>query len=134
MSGQAAIINLNGSTPEEMAVVREYALVINYPRIAFGGGFGGFGGGFGGGAQAVDFDEAVRRRDAQVAVRLSMPRERQVALVGVGVVSDRARPEKHHPVDTAGVGRFHGELGAVPDRRRRSGVHRSVPAGGCPGY
>ncbi len=66
MSGQAAIINLNGSTPDEMAVVREYALVINYPRIAFGGGFGGFGGGFGGGGAAVDFNEAVRRRDAQV--------------------------------------------------------------------
>ena len=41
ISGQAAIINLNGSTPDEMAVVREYALVINFPRIAVGGGFGG---------------------------------------------------------------------------------------------
>ncbi|MEQ1922700.1 MAG: amidohydrolase family protein [Pyrinomonadaceae bacterium] len=66
MSGQAAIINLNGSTPDEMAVVREYALVINFPRITTGGGFGGFGGGFGGGGQAVDFNEAVRRRDTQV--------------------------------------------------------------------
>ncbi|MBK7393035.1 MAG: amidohydrolase family protein [Chloracidobacterium sp.] len=64
MAGQAAIINLNGSTPDEMAVVREYALVINFPRIATGGGFGG--GGFGGGAQPVDFNEAVKRRDTQV--------------------------------------------------------------------
>lgn len=63
ISGQAAIINLNGSTPDEMAVVREYALVINFPRIAVGGGFGG---GFGGGGAAVDFNEAVRRRDTQV--------------------------------------------------------------------
>ncbi len=66
MPGQAAIINLNGSTPDEMAVVREYALVINFPRIAFGGGFGGFGGGFGGAGQAADFNEAIRRRDTQV--------------------------------------------------------------------
>ncbi|MFM9905010.1 MAG: amidohydrolase family protein [Pyrinomonadaceae bacterium] len=67
ISGQAAIIDLNGSTPDEMAVVREYALVINFPRIAFGGGFGGFGGGFGGGGgQATDFNEAVKRRDTQV--------------------------------------------------------------------
>jgi hypothetical protein len=66
--GQAALINLNGSTPDEMAVVREWGLVINFPRIAFGGGgFGGGGGGFGGGqAQAPDFNEAVRRRDQAV--------------------------------------------------------------------
>jgi len=65
ISGQAAVINLNGSTPDEMAVVREFGLVINFPTIAFGGrGFGG--GGFGGGGQATDFTEAVRRRDTQV--------------------------------------------------------------------
>lgn len=65
ISGQAAVINLNGSTPDEMAVVREFGLVINFPTIAFGGrGFGG--GGFGGGGQATDFNEAVRRRDTQV--------------------------------------------------------------------
>src|SRR5580765_8098305 len=65
ISGQAAVINLNGSTPDEMAVVREFGLVINFPTIAFGGrGFGG--GGFGGPAPATDFNEAVRRRDTQV--------------------------------------------------------------------
>ncbi len=44
ISGQAALINLLGTAPKEMAVVPQFALVINYPRI--GGGGGGFGGGF----------------------------------------------------------------------------------------
>ncbi|HEX8635860.1 MAG TPA: amidohydrolase family protein [Pyrinomonadaceae bacterium] len=42
VSGQAAFINLLGSSPQEMAVVRAAALVVNYPRAAGGGGFGGF--------------------------------------------------------------------------------------------
>jgi imidazolonepropionase-like amidohydrolase len=40
ISGQAAIINLVGTSPQEMAVVPHAALVINYPRA--GGGGGGF--------------------------------------------------------------------------------------------
>jgi imidazolonepropionase-like amidohydrolase len=43
ISGQAALINLLGTTPREMAVVPYAALIINYPRIGGGGG-GGFGG------------------------------------------------------------------------------------------
>jgi imidazolonepropionase-like amidohydrolase len=43
ISGQAALINLLGTSPKEMAVVPAAALVINYPRIGGGGG-GGFGG------------------------------------------------------------------------------------------
>src|SRR5215212_11373090 len=39
ISGQAALINLLGTAPKEMAVVPYAALVINYPRIG-GGGFG----------------------------------------------------------------------------------------------
>ena len=42
ISGQAALINLNGSTPREMAVVPSLALMINFPRVARGGG-GDFG-------------------------------------------------------------------------------------------
>jgi imidazolonepropionase-like amidohydrolase len=43
ISGQAALINLLGTSPKEMAVVPQAALVINYPRVAGGGGgFGGF--------------------------------------------------------------------------------------------
>lgn len=64
VAGRSAIINLNGATPDEMAVVPVYALVINFPRIASGGG--GFGG-FGGGQQLpTDFNEAIRRRDQAV--------------------------------------------------------------------
>src|SRR5262244_1703293 len=44
ISGQAALINLLGTSPKEMAVVPQLALVINYPRITGGGGGGGFGG------------------------------------------------------------------------------------------
>src|ERR1041385_4623460 len=43
ISGQAALINLLGTSPKEMAVVPQLALVINYPRVSGGGGgFGGF--------------------------------------------------------------------------------------------
>src|SRR5262244_933475 len=42
ISGQAALINLLGTSPKEMAVVPQLAIVINYPRVAGGGG--GFGG------------------------------------------------------------------------------------------
>jgi imidazolonepropionase-like amidohydrolase len=42
ISGQAAFINLLGTSPREMDVVAAAALVINYPRV--GGGGGGFGG------------------------------------------------------------------------------------------
>jgi imidazolonepropionase-like amidohydrolase len=43
ISGQATLINLLGTTPKEMAVVPQLALVINFPRIVARGG-GGFGG------------------------------------------------------------------------------------------
>lgn len=64
IAGQGTIINLNGSTQGEMAIVREAALVINFPRVAQGGGFGGGFGGFGG--PQVDLNEAIRRRDTAV--------------------------------------------------------------------
>jgi len=38
IAGQAALINLVGTTPLEMAVVPYAALVINYPRIGRRGG------------------------------------------------------------------------------------------------
>ncbi|MBK7934731.1 MAG: amidohydrolase family protein [Acidobacteria bacterium] len=64
IAGQGSIINLNGATPDEMAVVGNFGLVINFPRVV-GGGFGG--GGFGGGGAAgLDFNELVKRRDAAI--------------------------------------------------------------------
>jgi imidazolonepropionase-like amidohydrolase len=65
ISGQATVINLNGSTQAEMGVVPTYGLVINFPRISTFGGFGGGGGG-GFGAPTVDFSEALKRRDTQI--------------------------------------------------------------------
>jgi imidazolonepropionase-like amidohydrolase len=60
IAGRSAVIDLNGATPDEMAVTPVYALVINYPRIAFGQGFGF------GAAPATDFNEAVKRRDQAI--------------------------------------------------------------------
>ncbi|MET0752650.1 MAG: amidohydrolase family protein [Pyrinomonadaceae bacterium] len=57
ISGQAAVINLWGSTQAEMAVVPAFGLVINFPRISTFGGFG---------QQQVDFGEAVKRRDQRL--------------------------------------------------------------------
>ena len=61
IAGQSAVINLNGSTQSDMAVVSAAGLVINFPRIST---FGGFTPGVG--PQSVDFSEAVKRRDAQI--------------------------------------------------------------------
>jgi imidazolonepropionase-like amidohydrolase len=61
IAGQAAVINLNGSTQAEMAIIPTAGLVINFPRVTT---FGGFGGGFG--RQTIDFNEAVKRRDDQL--------------------------------------------------------------------
>lgn len=42
ISGQAALINLAGSSPREMAVAPQAALVVDFPRIGGGGGFAAF--------------------------------------------------------------------------------------------
>ena len=60
IAGQSAVIDLNGSTQAEMALVPEFGLVVNFPRIASGGGFGR------GRGEAVDYNELVRRRDQQI--------------------------------------------------------------------
>jgi imidazolonepropionase-like amidohydrolase len=61
ISGQAAFINLAGSSPLEMSVVPEVALVIQFPRVGAGGG----GGGFFQAQQAVT-PEAITQRDRRV--------------------------------------------------------------------
>jgi imidazolonepropionase-like amidohydrolase len=57
ISGQSAVVNLWGATQSDMALVPEFGLVINFPRVTTGGGFG---------QQPVDFNEAVRRRDQRL--------------------------------------------------------------------
>ncbi|HZN06098.1 MAG TPA: amidohydrolase family protein [Pyrinomonadaceae bacterium] len=60
ISGQAALINLIGTAPKEMAVVPQFALVINYPRI------GGGGGGFGGFQQPVSLSDTLANNERQL--------------------------------------------------------------------
>jgi imidazolonepropionase-like amidohydrolase len=62
ISGQATLINLLGTSPKEMAVVPNAALVINYPRLGGGGG-GGFGGGFG---QQFNLADALTQGERQL--------------------------------------------------------------------
>ena len=69
ISGQAAFINLLGSSPQEMAVMQTAALVVNYPRPAGGGG-----GGFFQQAQANP-QEATTARDRQVEQLRKMLRD-----------------------------------------------------------
>jgi imidazolonepropionase-like amidohydrolase len=61
ISGQAAFINLLGTSPKEMGVVPNAALVINYPRIAGGGG-----GGFGGFQQQGNLQDTLTANERQV--------------------------------------------------------------------
>ena len=61
ISGQATIINLLGTSPKEMAVVPNAALVINYPRLGGGGG-----GGFGGFQQQVNLADALTAGERQL--------------------------------------------------------------------
>jgi imidazolonepropionase-like amidohydrolase len=65
IAGQATVLNLVGGTAYDMAVVPQFGLVVNFPRLAQFGGGGGFGGG-GFGGQQLDFNEAVRTRDRRV--------------------------------------------------------------------
>jgi imidazolonepropionase-like amidohydrolase len=60
ISGQAALINLDGTTPREMAVVPSVALVINFPRVSatsFDALFN---------PQTVNLTEATTARDRQI--------------------------------------------------------------------
>jgi imidazolonepropionase-like amidohydrolase len=69
ISGQAAVINLLGTAPKEMAVVPQFALVINYPRI------GGGGGGFGGFQAPVNLTETLANNERQIAQIRKMLRD-----------------------------------------------------------
>ena len=63
ISGQCALINVDGWTPQQMAVKASAAMAVNYPTLGFGGGRGGFGGGGFGGAPT---DAQRQQRDRQI--------------------------------------------------------------------
>jgi imidazolonepropionase-like amidohydrolase len=58
IAGQAALLDLAGWTPQEMAILPRAGMVITFPRVRAGRRFGGEGGAQGGEAQA----EAVNRQ------------------------------------------------------------------------
>lgn len=88
IAGQAAIINLNGSTADEMAVVGEFALVINFPRVVSSGGSG-----FGPPTPPVEFSEAVKRRDTAVDELKKIFRDAESYLRGKGAyANDKSLP------------------------------------------
>jgi imidazolonepropionase-like amidohydrolase len=60
IAGQSTVINLNGSTQADMAVVPNFGLVVNFPRVTTGSFVPGVG------FQQVDFNEAIKRRDTQM--------------------------------------------------------------------
>lgn len=64
ISGQAALINLAGDTPPQMAVVANVAMAMTLPRSGFGRGFGGGFGNFG--PPAGNTQDADRARKAQL--------------------------------------------------------------------
>jgi len=61
ISGQSAIINLNGTTQADMADVPVFSLVIDFPTISTFSGFNPFAG-----PRTINFDQAVKRRDDRV--------------------------------------------------------------------
>lgn len=88
VSGQAAVINLNGATQAEMSVVPEFGLVINFPRISTFGGFNPFTG-----PQTVDFNEAVKRRDAQLEeIKKAFKEAETYALAKEAYAKDKSLP------------------------------------------
>ena len=73
LSGQAALVNLAGDTPPQMAMVPTIAMSAQLPRAGFAGrGFGGGGGGGGGGTQ-----DAERARQRQLDSLRSMLQDAQ---------------------------------------------------------
>jgi imidazolonepropionase-like amidohydrolase len=70
LSGDVAVMNLDGWTWEEATVKPSAGIVFNFPAVAGGGGRGGGGGGGGrgGGAAGGDtsYDELKRRRDQRL--------------------------------------------------------------------
>jgi len=61
IAGQSAVINLNGSSQDEMSVVPTFGLVISFPQISTFGGFNPLTG-----PRRLDFGQAVKRRDKRV--------------------------------------------------------------------
>src|SRR5437764_4293535 len=88
ISGQAAFINLLGSTPQAMALAPTAALVINFPRAG-----GGRGGEFFGLRQQGNISEAITTRDRQIEQLRKLLRDAEA----YGRAQDAAARDKSLP-------------------------------------
>ena len=70
VNGTAALIDLEGWVPNEMAAKPQAAMVMSYPSLG-GGGFGGFGGGFGQQRSMAERREAQSRQVRELRAYLS---------------------------------------------------------------
>lgn len=87
ISGQAAIINLVGTSPMEMSVNPAAALVINYPRTSTGGGGGFFA------EQQTNLTESIANANRQVDQIRRMLRDAEA----YGRAQDAAAKDKNLP-------------------------------------
>jgi imidazolonepropionase-like amidohydrolase len=111
VSGQAALLNLAGSTVPEMNVVPRAAMVIELPRSGFGGGR--FGGGFAF-AAAANPQEVSRTRTRQLDSLRALLRDAEAyARVQEAYAKDRSLPRPRQDVVLASL---------VPTARRQMPV------------
>lgn len=88
VSGQSAVINLNGSTQNEMAVIPTFGLVVQFPQISTFAGFS-----FATGPRFIDFKQAVKRRDNRVKdLKESFDKAKRYAAVKAAYAKDKTLP------------------------------------------
>ncbi len=93
IAGQCALINIDGWTPQEMALRAPAAMHIRYPVVGFGGGRGFFGG-FGG----PPTDAQKQQRDKQVEALKKQFEDAQAYLKAKeAAAADKSLPA--HPID-----------------------------------
>jgi imidazolonepropionase-like amidohydrolase len=111
IAGQAALLNLAGSTVPEMSVVPRAALVVELPRSGFGGGR--FGGGFAFQAAANPQDVARTRTRQLDSLRAMLRDAEAYAQAQEAYAKDRALPRPRQDVVLASL---------VPAARRQMPV------------
>ncbi|NNE98729.1 MAG: amidohydrolase family protein [Pyrinomonadaceae bacterium] len=88
IAGQSAIVNLNGSSQDEMTVVPTFGLVISFPRISTFAGFNPRTG-----PRRIDFSQAVKRRDTRVKnLKDIFERAKRYASVKAAAAKDNSLP------------------------------------------
>ena len=124
ISGQAALINLDGSTVPEMAVLRSAALVINFPRAATDDG----GGGFFAPPTEVPITEAISTRDKQVERLRKMLRDAEAyARAQDAYERDKSLPRPNQSVVLASLVQYvRGERPVIFRADRESEIRAAI--------